>query len=148
VIRSPKTGPFRVRVFRGIFPWLGGAENDEASQFSDAQKAFVLRQGSDGVPVADICRKAGISQATYFNWKKVWSAPRRQVAIGTEPRGLHQSIRPHMTVLRSTVFLIMIRGELSSGRTSLQTSYVERPAVQGASQSISPAWTVRSYVRP
>ena len=24
----------------------------------------------DGVPVADICRKAGISQATYFNLKK------------------------------------------------------------------------------
>jgi len=22
------------------------------------------------VPVADICRKAGVSQATYFNWKK------------------------------------------------------------------------------
>jgi hypothetical protein len=30
LIRSPKTGPFRVRVFRGIFPWLGGAENDES----------------------------------------------------------------------------------------------------------------------
>jgi putative transposase len=29
-----------------------------------------LKQGNDGVPVADICRKAGISQATYFNWKK------------------------------------------------------------------------------
>jgi putative transposase len=42
----------------------------KASQFSDAQKAFILRQGSDGVPVADICRKAGSSQATYFNWKK------------------------------------------------------------------------------
>ncbi len=41
-----------------------------ASNFSDAQKAFILKQGSDGVPVADICRKAGISQATYFNWKK------------------------------------------------------------------------------
>ena len=26
--------------------------------------------GRDGVPVAEICRKAGISQATYFNWKK------------------------------------------------------------------------------
>ena len=24
LIRSPKIGPFRVRVFRGIFPWLGG----------------------------------------------------------------------------------------------------------------------------
>ena len=42
----------------------------KASKFSDAQKAFVLKQGSDGVPVADICRKAGISQATYFNWTK------------------------------------------------------------------------------
>jgi putative transposase len=42
----------------------------KASMFSDAQKAFILKQGADGVPVADICRKAGISQATYFNWKK------------------------------------------------------------------------------
>ena len=42
----------------------------KASKFSDAQKAFILRQGADGVLVADICRKAGISQATYFNWKK------------------------------------------------------------------------------
>src|ERR1700679_1149963 len=42
----------------------------KASKFSDAQKAFILRQGADGVPVADIFRKAGISPATYFNWKK------------------------------------------------------------------------------
>ena len=42
----------------------------KGSQFSDAQKAFILRQGADGIPVADICRKAGIGQATYFNWKK------------------------------------------------------------------------------
>lgn len=39
----------------------------KASKFSDAQKAFVLRQAEDGVPVAEICRKAGISQATFFN---------------------------------------------------------------------------------
>ena len=36
----------------------------KASQFSDAQKAFILKQGADGVPVAEICRKVGISQAT------------------------------------------------------------------------------------
>lgn len=41
-----------------------------ASKFTDAQKAFILKQGADGVPVAEICRRAGISQATYFNWKK------------------------------------------------------------------------------
>ena len=37
----------------------------KASQFTDAQKAFILKQGEEGVPVAEICRKAGISQATY-----------------------------------------------------------------------------------
>ena len=38
----------------------------KSSKFSDAQKAYVLRQGEEGVPIAEVCRKAGISQATYF----------------------------------------------------------------------------------
>ena len=42
----------------------------KASKFTEAQKAFILKQGEQGTPVAEICRKAGISQATYFNWKK------------------------------------------------------------------------------
>jgi len=44
----------------------------KASKFSDAQKAFILKlkQGADRVPVSVLCRRAGISQATYFNWKK------------------------------------------------------------------------------
>jgi putative transposase len=42
----------------------------KASRFTDAQKAFILKQGADGHTVAEICRKAGISEATYFNWKK------------------------------------------------------------------------------
>ena len=45
----------------------------KASNFSDAQKAFILKQGADGDPVADICRRAEISQATYFNWKKTYA---------------------------------------------------------------------------
>jgi putative transposase len=42
----------------------------KASKFSDAQKALTLKQGADGVPMADTGRKAGISQAAYLNWKK------------------------------------------------------------------------------
>ena len=42
----------------------------KASKFTDSQIAFVLKQGEEGTAVAEICRKAGISQATYFNWKK------------------------------------------------------------------------------
>ncbi len=50
-----------------------GAEVIKASQFTDAQKAFIIKQGEDGTTVAEICRKAEISQATYFNWKKKYS---------------------------------------------------------------------------
>lgn len=36
----------------------------KARKFSEAQKPFILKHGADGVPVAEICRKAGISQST------------------------------------------------------------------------------------
>ena len=45
----------------------------KASKFTDAQKAFIIKQGEEGTPVAEICRKAGISQATYFNWKNKYA---------------------------------------------------------------------------
>jgi putative transposase len=57
----------------------------KASRFTEAQKAFVLKQGNEGVPVAEICRKAGISQATYFNWKKKYDG-----LLPTEMRRLKQ----------------------------------------------------------
>jgi putative transposase len=56
-----------------IFRLGEGAEAMKASNFSDAQKAFILKQGDDGEPVAEICRKAGSSQATYFNWRKKYA---------------------------------------------------------------------------
>ena len=45
----------------------------KASKFTDAQKAFILKQVEDGVAIAEVCRKAGISQATFFNWRKKYA---------------------------------------------------------------------------
>ena len=45
----------------------------KASRFTDAQKAFVIKQGEEGKPIAEICREVGISQATYFNWRKKYA---------------------------------------------------------------------------
>ena len=60
--------------FSATLSWLGEERNrTKASNFLDAQKAFIIKQGEDGTPVAEICRKAGISQATYFNWKKKYA---------------------------------------------------------------------------
>lgn len=40
------------------------------SKFTESQIAFVLRQAEEGMPVAEVCRKAGIGEATYYNWRK------------------------------------------------------------------------------
>jgi putative transposase len=40
------------------------------SRFSDQQIAFVLRQADEGTAIGEVCRKAGISEATYYNWRK------------------------------------------------------------------------------
>ena len=43
------------------------------SRFSEQQVAFILRQAEEGAPVAEVCRKAGISEATYYNWRKKYA---------------------------------------------------------------------------
>lgn len=45
----------------------------KASKFTDAQKAFIIKQSEEGTPVSEICGKAGISSATYFNWTNTYA---------------------------------------------------------------------------
>jgi putative transposase len=62
----------------------------KAWKFADAQKAFILKQ----VPMAEICRNAGISQTTYFNWKREYdglAAERAAPTEATRGRGLMNS---------------------------------------------------------
>ena len=40
------------------------------SKFTEAQIAFVLRQAEEGTKVEEVCRKAGIFEATFYNWRK------------------------------------------------------------------------------
>ena len=40
------------------------------SKYTEEQIAFALRQAQTGTRVEEICRKCGISQATFYNWKK------------------------------------------------------------------------------
>lgn len=39
------------------------------SRFTEAQIVAILKQGENGVAVADLCREHAISAATYYNWR-------------------------------------------------------------------------------
>jgi putative transposase len=40
------------------------------SKFTEEQILFALKQADAGQPVADVCRQMGISEATFYVWKK------------------------------------------------------------------------------
>ena len=44
------------------------------SRFTEAQIAMALRQGEAGTPVEEIFRKLGVSEATFFRWKKKYGS--------------------------------------------------------------------------
>ncbi|KVN35034.1 Hin recombinase [Burkholderia pyrrocinia] len=39
------------------------------SKFTEEQIAYALKHAELGTPVAEVCRKMGISDATFYNWR-------------------------------------------------------------------------------
>jgi putative transposase len=39
------------------------------SQYTESQIVAILKETDTGMKVAEVCRKHGISQPTYYNWK-------------------------------------------------------------------------------
>jgi putative transposase len=44
------------------------------SRYTDEQIAYALRQAESGTAVADVCRQLGISEATFYVWKKKYGS--------------------------------------------------------------------------
>lgn len=40
------------------------------SKFTEGQIVMALRQAESGTPVAEVCRKLQITEATFYRWKK------------------------------------------------------------------------------
>lgn len=40
------------------------------SRFTEEQIAFTLKQAETGIAIAEICRKMGITEQTFYRWKK------------------------------------------------------------------------------
>ncbi len=42
----------------------------KSSKCTEARIGFVLKRAEEGTAVAEVCRKAGISEATFYVWRK------------------------------------------------------------------------------
>jgi putative transposase len=67
------------------------------SRYTDEQIAFALRQAETGTPVKEVCRKMGISDQTFYNWKRRYgglgpSEVRRLKQLEEENRRLKQMV--------------------------------------------------------
>lgn len=82
----------------------------KTSKFTDAQRVAAVRSAEAGTQVAEICRTLGVSEATFFRWK------RRIGDLGTaEVRELRQ-LREENRKLKQLV------ADLSLDKTILQES--------------------------
>ncbi len=43
------------------------------SKFTESQIVAILKEGEAGMPVAEVCRKHGISSPTYYAWKSKYA---------------------------------------------------------------------------
>lgn len=57
--------------FSTSIPWLGEEPRTiKASRFTEAPKAFVLKQDEEGTPLAEVCPKAGTARRPTSTGKK------------------------------------------------------------------------------
>ena len=69
----------------------------KAKRYTEEQIIAVLREGEAGAKVAELCRKHGMSEATYYNWKAKYAGMtisdlKRLKALETENRRLKQIV--------------------------------------------------------
>lgn len=67
------------------------------SRYTEEQIAFALRQAEAGTPIVEVCRKMGISEQTFFRWKKKFAGMgvaevRRLKQLEEENRKLKQLV--------------------------------------------------------
>ena len=69
----------------------------KAKRYNEVQIIAVLKEGEAGAKVYDLCRKYGVSDATYYNWKAKYagltvSELKRLKALEEEDRRLKQIV--------------------------------------------------------
>jgi putative transposase len=78
----------------------------KARQYTEEQIIAVLKEGEAGAKIGDLCRKYGMSDATYYNWKAKYagltvSELKRLKALEDENRHLKQIVADQALDIRA-----------------------------------------------
>lgn len=78
----------------------------KAKHYTEEQIIAVLKEGEAGAKVADLCRKYGMSEATYYNWKTKYaglsvSELKRLKTLEEENRRLKQIVADQLLDIRA-----------------------------------------------
>ena len=78
----------------------------KARQYTEEQIIAVLKEGEAGAKVADLSRKYGMSDATYYNWKSKYSGMtvsdlKKLKALEEENRRLKQIVADQALDIRA-----------------------------------------------
>ena len=71
------------------------------SRFSEEQIIAVLKEHQAGIAVADICRKHGISDATFYNWRSRYGG--MEVSDARRLKALDEENRKHKKLLAESM---------------------------------------------
>ena len=72
------------------------------SRFTDEQIAFALKQAETGTRIDEICRKMGISDATFYKWRQKYGGLTPRQMLQAMQLGAHLSV--HGTALGAQIF--------------------------------------------
>jgi putative transposase len=64
------SGQFEIGLGCLLRPSATGAEDYEGKRFTEERITYAPRQAEGGTPVADVCRQLGVSEASFYLWKK------------------------------------------------------------------------------
>lgn len=80
-------------------------------RFTEQQIVFALRQAEAGTPVAEVIRKMGVSEPTFYRWKKVYAGMRisevRRLKQLVAELTLDKQILVFPPYFKNTIFIVL-----------------------------------------
>lgn len=97
------------------------------SKFTEAPIVFALRQAETGTSVEEVCRKLGVSHATFFNWKKKYGG------LGVSDLRRLRQLEDENNQLRKLVADLSLDKQILQDvlKKSLENSHLQRTGFYG-----------------